>query len=823
MASTLLHRFRYDGIIDDIDNDDSNVAITIDREESDKFKLQWQLLPGQSTDFPEESLTQEEKCSLHWMLSYSRNSTLRSEEYFTRVKATAARAVPVEKTTVPVPSTPKALTTRTTTQAPTTTPSTPKPSTPPPTTRPSVILKAVKPPAPVTTPPKPSHHVKHHKIDEKPKKDDEEYLFYSDEDNEEENENEDEDFDFEFFRKRRELDPEKSKRPLELGVVTTSSGTVAPGIVLAGILGGLERQSIMMKDIIKDPVQPISDSFLERTIDTEWSVTLAGDIAQTAVQSVSHKGNPIGPRGTWNSTSCPREYVLETTSKSKLTNAELYGGIDGLILARRIPELDKDYTKLSALFEMYYSAQGIYGDVYRNSKTSEYRACNRLNNFKDSTKVNPDVLREQSINAALIMYLSGITGSSSIKDEDIAETIKSYVDQTISAINSYISDPSNVDMDFTQCENQNEASTSTEKTPATYTDLTIVVDQATDSGEILRQKEMIASLTNALDIQLGGSRLEVVSSKDGNPFIGLNGYTNKAQLACSISSLDIPSDNRRISDVLSRMRSRIYDERKNEKRDKVSGANTRVILFFVTSWTSNDDEKRKINDELMKLKNERPDVYVMFATFANPEEFRPFVVDYERDIVSLSTDYAGVPTVIANRLAQIGARLGFPACGEKAMSMQAVESSYSYTGFMNPQTVQYFRLGSENFYRSGTLKLRFKSEYGIGVFCYSTTNRQPGPGDNCFQATRADETVEIVLNQPCQTSATSQNCSSIYISASSLGLLDDRPCSETNCHTPDQVKFTFTHEGMQCSGVVNMVSKMTLAVSLVLTWFLSKL
>lgn len=53
-------------------------------------------------------------------------------------------------------------------------------------------------------------------------------------------------------------------------------------------------------------------------------------------------------------------------------------------------------------------------------------------------------------------------------------------------------DPSNVDMDFTQCENQNEASTSTEKTPATYTDLTIVVDQATDSGEILRQKEMIA-------------------------------------------------------------------------------------------------------------------------------------------------------------------------------------------------------------------------------------------------------------------------------------------------------------------------------------------
>ena len=57
--------------------------------------------------------------------------------------------------------------------------------------------------------------------------------------------------------------------------------------------------------------------------------------------------------------------------------------------------LDKDFTKLSALLEMYYSERGIYGDVYRNSKVSEYRACNRLNNFNDLTKVDAAVLREQ--------------------------------------------------------------------------------------------------------------------------------------------------------------------------------------------------------------------------------------------------------------------------------------------------------------------------------------------------------------------------------------------------------------------------------------------
>ena len=64
-------------------------------------------------------------------------------------------------------------------------------------------------------------------------------------------------------------------------------------------------------------------------------------------------------------------------------------------MAQRISKLDKDFTKLSALLEMYYSEQGIYGDVYRNSKVSEYRACNRLNNFNDATKVDQGILKEQ--------------------------------------------------------------------------------------------------------------------------------------------------------------------------------------------------------------------------------------------------------------------------------------------------------------------------------------------------------------------------------------------------------------------------------------------
>merc|ERR1712071_175407 len=83
MTGVLLHRFRYDGIIDDL-KAGPNLPIHTDHSESDKFKLQWQFLPGESTDFPESSLTQAEKCSIHWMLSHSINMTMRAEELVSR-------------------------------------------------------------------------------------------------------------------------------------------------------------------------------------------------------------------------------------------------------------------------------------------------------------------------------------------------------------------------------------------------------------------------------------------------------------------------------------------------------------------------------------------------------------------------------------------------------------------------------------------------------------------------------------------------------------------------------------------------------------------
>lgn len=77
-------------------------------------------------------------------------------------------------------------------------------------------------------------------------------------------------------RRKRQTSP-MSANPLELGVVQTKYGVVAVGPVFAGIAAGSEPQSAKLSDIIKDPTLPISDSSMQRTVESIWVATLAGN------------------------------------------------------------------------------------------------------------------------------------------------------------------------------------------------------------------------------------------------------------------------------------------------------------------------------------------------------------------------------------------------------------------------------------------------------------------------------------------------------------------------------------------------------------------
>lgn len=83
-----------------------------------------------------------------------------------------------------------------------------------------------------------------------------------------------------------------------------------------------------------------------------------GDIAEAALFQAHKDGNiEIGAPGAWNSTSVPRWYFLSKQEPSEMTDAEIRGGLDGLIIGENIKSWSSSANtlKLSQVLDMYYS------------------------------------------------------------------------------------------------------------------------------------------------------------------------------------------------------------------------------------------------------------------------------------------------------------------------------------------------------------------------------------------------------------------------------------------------------------------------------------
>ncbi len=95
------------------------------------------------------------------------------------------------------------------------------------------------------------------------------------------------------------------------------------------------------------------------------------------------------------------------------------------------------------------------------------------------------------MNAALVLYARGIDGAPIINPTvRPVDEIGRYINSTISELNQRINDNNNVEIDFKQCEGAPAVPTT--ETPATYSDLTFVIDQFNDGSDIEKQKQLVA-------------------------------------------------------------------------------------------------------------------------------------------------------------------------------------------------------------------------------------------------------------------------------------------------------------------------------------------
>jgi hypothetical protein len=104
----------------------------------------------------------------------------------------------------------------------------------------------------------------------------------------------------------------------------------------------------------------------------------AGDLAElTLLQGPRYQDSmQVGMSGGWNSTFLPRWYFIrnpDRKAQDQMTDAEIRGGLDGLIIAKNIQawnNMVNNRLKLSQVLEYYYSELGVLGDT-------KYRGCGR--------------------------------------------------------------------------------------------------------------------------------------------------------------------------------------------------------------------------------------------------------------------------------------------------------------------------------------------------------------------------------------------------------------------------------------------------------------
>ncbi len=119
------------------------------------------------------------------------------------------------------------------------------------------------------------------------------------------------------------------------------------------------------------------------TVDNRWATTLSGDLAEVALlQGPMLPQVAVGAIGGWNSSFIPRWYFLSQRDRFEMTDAEIRGGLDGLILAMNVVNYRNQAPamRLSQLLDMYYSQRGVF--------TSNIRACNRRALFTEVAPVN---------------------------------------------------------------------------------------------------------------------------------------------------------------------------------------------------------------------------------------------------------------------------------------------------------------------------------------------------------------------------------------------------------------------------------------------------
>ncbi|KAG8181506.1 hypothetical protein JTE90_018743 [Oedothorax gibbosus] len=611
-----------------------------------------------------------------------------------------------------------------------------------------------------------------------------------------------------------ELDDDgNTKNPRENGVVSLHGKwkhAISLSKVLLGILSGLSGNNQMNAvDIFRKikgnrDAQDITNVKVNRLI----GVTL-GDLISVYVNEFDL---PISflPNGMWNDLSCTTRYTLSSNNKRFITNSDLRGAIDGLIIGKKLEEKIQIYQKvrLSQILRMYYGPTGLIEDFDVTTK-SDSQWCNRERNLE--TIVN---LKEE-LNKFHKLYCASI----SISPEETA-------DQEINEIVSFLSKSSEILSEMTgEASSECSGSEATlDKKCTTPFDIFAILDLSTPDLQRNFQVEVIGNLSLNFDVRPNGNSIGVYTNLNPSQNKGLQIIVNNTGISgcqsCFSKYLNKRGSKNSELQVFENLNQTLteyveyYDETQKEITDVQSGAPAKVILYF--NYGSPPSGDYKLGQAIWEVEK-----YFREATILvigpSKDALKMVTKNDDMDIFqppSSAANAADFAAKLKSRICKAPAEFQFKECNRSSRTTEAENRKIS-TISVNKK--QYWAMYPKYFLKSRNIVLKFKALEGAQIkVCYSRAYYRIIEDNNQYiECYDSGEEIKFYANNPCHR-YNEHNCDPFYFSIEGKKT-PTTACESTKCSTLKDIQFEFQHEGISCNSA-SFLSSSTLA--LVFAWIM---
>nr|XP_036230940.1 uncharacterized protein LOC106625100 isoform X1 [Bactrocera oleae] len=608
------------------------------------------------------------------------------------------------------------------------------------------------------------------------------------------------DYDFGWTNAGTTASNQISQCPVENGVIWTPWGTVSAGALLAGVATGLQQQTVQLRTLLALSSRNNGYTNLPQTatvgVDNRWAATLAGDLAEVALVQVpftTTETASVGANGAWNSTVMPEWYFLMQRQNFEMTDAEIRGGLDGLIIAKNIVSwrTQSSNMKLSQLLRMYYSTNGVLN--------SGIMACNRKTNFNTYAPSNEMIVQTSAFSQVLDREMQlGVTLS--------AANIATFSSSAAAALQAYV--PWMYSDCYAAAETQGIYNMTTIMTNIfVFLDTTWPYYYVADYVNFVLQR---------LNINPYASAVTLLSAADATVMVNTTHYLMDVYEHWNITTHSWYKPGFSLPQILNTATELAQNVMNIDRNTSSLGGQSLIALLipspvaYVPDW----DMNYALNF-LQKLNYSVPDLHFLYYGGGALIRFKDLVRNPHEDIFPLGEEYgvwtAGTPVV--QRIREIPRRLANPRCGA---------AMYANTAGSN-EMVQYVRAGAINFYRImpnyffGSTSLRYLRITPLSpasfIVCSSRTiplpYRKDGtdqPEQGCGQ-TAATNRYSLDLSELCVGYAQIENCPPLYVSVQAQQFSSNElSCTNPACELPNAAQFLIYVNYLVC----NTATKLTM-------------